>query len=651
MINNKSSKYRGYPVQPVPFTEVKVVDDFWSPRFQTHRKVTIPYVFQKCEEEGRVRNFARAGGLQEGEFEGHMRFDDSDLYKTIEGAAYSLQVHPDLDLEQSVDCIIDKIAAAQLPDGYLNTFYSLVVARDVDHPETWTFRGDRWKYVAHSHELYCAGHLMEAAVAYYQATGKRKLLDVTLAFADHIDSIFGPDKMVDTPGHQEVEIGLAKLYRVTGDEKYLNLATFFIDERGNSDRVKDYGPQDKHFKEPGKYAQDHIPFLKQDTAVGHSVRAGYFYAGAADVAALSNHMAYIAALDRIWENVVSKKIYITGGIGGRHEGESFGDDYELPNLTAYNETCAAIANIMWNHRMFMLHGDAKYIDVLEQTLYNGFLAGVSLGGDRFFYPNPLECDGVYGFNGGSMERKPWFNCSCCPSNVARFMPSIPGYIYAQKGNHVYVNLFISGVAELKVNGMAIRLSQQTRYPWEGKIILEIEPERRCQFTLMLRIPGWARGVPLPGHLYNYLEPGNQKMTLRINDQPVSGDMANGYVAIPREWVKGDRFEVTYPMQAGRVIAQQSIQDNIGKVALAKGPLVYCLESTDNPDSRAEWLIPDSARLDSEYRADMLSGIDVIRISKDGQGGDEADRLLAIPYYAWAHRGISKMSVWNRRVGN
>ncbi|MDZ7333408.1 MAG: glycoside hydrolase family 127 protein, partial [candidate division KSB1 bacterium] len=396
---------KDYPIKPVPFTDVQVTDQFWQPRMETNRTVTIPYDFKKCEETGRIDNFAKAGGLMEGEFVG-IRYNDSDVYKVIEGAAYSLRLYPDPQLEQYLDDLIAKIAAAQEDDGYLYTARTINPAKPPKNAGP-----ERWSYLIHSHELYNVGHMYEAAVAYYQATGKRSLLDVAIKNANLIDSVFGPGKKHDPPGHQEIEIGLTKLYRVTGDERYLKLAKFFLDQRG---RYIGRKPYDEYIS--AEYTQDHKPVIEQDEAVGHAVRAGYMYSGMADVAALTGDQDYIKAIDRIWENVVSKKLYITGGIGARSEGEAFGDNYELPNLEAYNETCAAIANMFWNHRLFLLHGDAKYIDVLERTLYNGFLSGVGLDGNEFFYPNPLESDGRH-------NRSPWFDCACCPVNVVLFLPS------------------------------------------------------------------------------------------------------------------------------------------------------------------------------------------------------------------------------------
>ena len=605
----------------VPFTDVTVADEFWAPRMETNRKVTVPYDFQKCEQTGRIDNFAKAGGLMEGEFEG-IYFNDSDLYKVIEGAAYSLKIHPDPELEKYVDGVIEKIAAAQWEDGYLYTFYSLPQRQ----PEK------RWTDVRVKHELYCAGHFFEAAVAYYQATGKRKVLDVAVRLADYIDSVFGPGKKHDVPGHEEIEIGLVKLYGITGEKRYLALSKFFLDQRGRADRRKIYG----------EYCQDHKPVVEQDAAVGHAVRAAYLYSGMADVAALTGDADYIEALGRIWQDVVSKKMYITGGIGARGGGESFGEDYELPNATAYCETCAAIANAMWNHRMSLLHGDAKYIDVLERVIYNGFLSGISLSGNKFFYPNPLASDGKY-------QRSPWFGCACCPTNIVRFMPSLPGYAYAQQADNVYVNLFIAGSAEVKVGRNTVRLRQQTRYPWDGDVKIMVEPERTGQFAVCVRIPGWAQNRPVPSNLYNYPDTNQQEVTLKVNGNPVALNIAKGYARIHRTWKKGDAIELNLPMPIRRVTAHEKIEDNRGRTAVERGPVVYCFEGADNPKGVANLVLPIDAKLQSEYHGDLLGGIVTItgrgQIRQDGEKVVEDIDVVAIPYYAWAHRGKNEMAVW------
>jgi DUF1680 family protein len=613
----------------VPFTDVTVADEFWAPRMETNRKMTVRYDFEKCEQTGRIDNFAKAGGLMGGEFEG-IYFNDSDLYKVIEGAAYSLKIHPDPELEEYVDGVIDKIAEAQWEDGYLYTFYSL----PEHQPEK------RWTDVQNKHELYCAGHFFEAAVAYYQATGKRKILDVAIRLADYIDSVFGPGRKHDVPGHEEIEIGLVKLYGVTGEKRYLELAKFFLDERGRTHGRELYG----------EYCQDHKPVAEQDAAVGHAVRAGYLYTGMADVAALTSDADYMAALDRIWQDVVTKKLYITGGIGARSGGESFGADYELPNATAYCETCAAIANAMWNHRMSLLHGDAKYIDVLERVIYNGFLSGISLSGNKFFYPNPLASEGKY-------QRSPWFGCACCPTNIVRFMPSLPGYAYARQADNVCVNLFIGGSAEVKLPGNTVRLRQQTNYPWDGYVKIQIEPERTGKFAVCVRIPGWAQNKPVPSDLYSYLNTNSEPISLKVNGNPVAFDLVKGYVPVRRTWQKGDTIELNLPMPIRRVAANPKVKDDRGRIAIERGPVVYCFEGADNPKGVANLILPPAAKLQGEYRGDLLGGIVTItgrgQIRQDGKKVENID-VVAIPYYVWAHRGKNEMAVWipkSAEVGN
>lgn len=615
-------------INPVPFTDVRIDDSFWSPRLETNRKVTIPYNFQKCEETGRISNFAKAGGLMEGNFEG-IYFNDSDLYKVIEGAAYSLQNHPDPELECYVDGVIDQIAAAQWEDGYLYTFYSLPKRQ----PEK------RWTDTRSMHELYCAGHFFEGAAAYYQATGKRKVLDVAIRLANYIDSVFGPGKKYDIPGHEEIEIGLVRLYRVTGDEKYLKLAKFFLDQRGDSTHRKLYG----------EYCQDHMPLIRQSQAVGHSVRAGYLYCGMADVAALTGDREYIAAIDRIWEDVIQGKIYLTGGIGARHGGEAFGESYELPNASAYNETCAAIANAMWNHRLFLLHGDAEYIDVLERIIYNGFLSGISLEGNRFFYPNPLASDGGY-------QRSAWFGCSCCPVNVVRFIPSIPGYVYGVKGDTIYVNLYLGGQGDIQTDHGKVKLEQKTRYPWDGNVKIRVMPQGTKEFTIALRIPGWAQGKPMPGNLYQYLDPEVESVKVTLNGAKVPIKLEKGYLMIHRSWLDGDQIEMELPMPIRRVLAHPSVRDDLGKVALERGPIVYCLEEADNGAHLDHLLLNDHAELTTNWQMDLLGGVitlqgEVTAYSHDKNGAlvQKGSPIMAIPYYAWAHRGAGTMRVWLART--
>lgn len=639
MCANKPPK--DYPVKPVAFTDVDLEDSFWLPRMETNRTVTIPYDFKKCEETGRIDNFAKAADLMEGKFEG-IRFNDSDVFKIIEGAAYSLSLHYDAALDKYLDDLIAKIAAAQEEDGYLYT------TRTIDPSNLAPRAGEtRWSNLKDSHELYNVGHMYEAAVAHYRATGKQSFLEVAIKNADLIDRVFGPNKKHDIPGHQEIEMGLAKLYRVTGNEKYLKLAKFFLDERGHAHDRQLYGP----------YCQDHQPVIEQSEAVGHAVRAGYMYSGMADVAALSGDPEYSKAIDRIWENVVAKKLYVTGGIGARHNGEAFGDDYELPNKTAYNETCAAIAEIFWNQRMFLLHGDAKYIDVLERVLYNGFLSGISISGDKFFYPNPLESDGVYKFNQGAASRQPWFHCSCCPSNIVRLMPSISGYVYAHSNDAIYVNLFVGSSGKVNLGKNVVKLKQLTRYPWDEHVKISVEIEKTLEFTIYVRIPGWAQGQPVPSDLYRYQNQNEKKIVLKVNSEPVILDMEKGYARIRRTWKKNDTIDLDLSMPTRRVLSNEKLEENGGKVALERGPIVYCAEWPDNNGQVHNLVLPDDAALESEYRQDLLNGVTVIcgKIpalyrSGDGESIETKEQdFLAIPYYAWAHRGEGEMAVWLPRT--
>lgn len=627
-----------YQYQAIPFTEVTIDDAFWSPRIETNRTVTIGYDFQKSEETDRITNFDKAAGRMAGDHVG-IFFNDSDVFKIIEGAAYSLQIHPDPELDAYLDNLIERIAAAQEADGYLYT------ARTIRerNGETDKLRADlegltRWSHLRVNHELYNVGHLYEAAVAHYLATGKRSLLDVALKNADLVDSVFGPDKKHDVPGHQEIEMGLVKLYGVTGDERYLQLAKFFLDERGRSE----HRPLQENFDNPG-YMQDHLPVTEQREAVGHSVRALYMYSGMADVAALTGEQSYIDALDQLWENVVGKKLAITGGAGARRHGETFGDNYELPNATSYNETCAAIANIFWNQRMFQLHGDGKYIDVLERSLYNGFLAGIAFSGDKFFYVNPLEFDGEFLFNrNDSKERLGWFHCSCCPTNVVRLFPSLSGYIYAQKEAAIYVNLFISSQTTVDVAGTSVTLNQETNYPWEDTVRVQVQPEQPTECTLCLRIPGWAQSAPLPSGLYYYLQMPTEPVFISVNGDSIDFTVEEGYAHVTRTWQPGDVVELTLPMESKRVMSHVKVSENDDKVAIERGPLVYCAEAIDNGGSVLATSLSDDAPLQAEMQPDLLNGVTVIRVEQTG--GD----LTLVPYYAWAHRGIGEMKVWFNR---
>ena len=622
-----AAELKDYPIKPVPFSAVRVEDGFWSPRMETNRLTTVWYDFKKCEETGRIDNFAKAGKLMSGPFRG-TPFDDSDVFKVIEGAAYTLAVQPDPKLDSYLDDLIVKIAAAQEPDGYLYT------ARTIDPKSRVDFFGPtRWSKLAKSHELYNVGHLYEAAVAHFQAIGKRSLLNVALKNADMICQTFGPapGQLKEPPGHEEIEIGLVKLFRATGAGKYLEQAKFFCDIRGRADT----------HKLRGGYQQDDKPIVEQSVAVGHSVRAGYFYSGVADVAALTGEAPYAQAIDRIWGDVVGRKIHLTGGIGAVPSGEAFGAAYDLPNAGAYLETCAAIANALWNERMFLLHGDAKYADVLERVIYNGFLSGVSLSGDRFFYPNPLESDGKAKFNQGSCERAPWFGCSCCPVNDVRFIPEIASFIYATRGSELFINLFVGGSATVDVGGTPVEVKQTTRYPWDGKVTLTFQPKKPAKFTLRLRLPGWARNQPLPSDLYHYDDGLKPETKLSVNGKAVKLKVQDGFAPIARTWKAGDTVALEMEMPARRVVAHPNVKADRNCFALERGPLVYCAEGADNGGKVLDKVLAGKIKSQVYPHTDLLGGVVTIRMTPE----DAADALTCIPYYAWCHRGPNEMRVW------
>ncbi len=627
------SQEHDYAIKPVPFTAVHLDDEFWAPHIETNRKVTIPFAFQKCEDTGRVANFIHAAEALRGEISEQDRkippypFDDTDIYKVIEGASYTLSVKPDAKLESYVDGLIVKIGAAQEPDGYLYT------ARTIDpaHPHKWA-GAHRWEdEEVLSHELYDLGHLYEAAVAYYQATGKRSLLDIALKSANLLCNTFGTGKKTIWPGHQIVEMGLVKLYRVTGDERYLNLAKFMLDSRG-----------------PGgsPYNQANLKVVDQTEAVGHAVRATYMYSGMADVAAMTGDTAYVHAIDAIWENVVSKKLYITGGIGARGAGEAFGANYELPNLTAYNETCASVGNDFWNERLFLLHGDAKYVDVMERTLYNGLVSGVSLDGKSFFYQNPLESNGRKG-------RSPWFGVACCPGNITRFMASVPGYVYGLGDHTLYVNLFAAGSADIRMGDRTLKIVQETRYPWDGRAKITVDPGQAGPFVMKVRIPGWARGEVVPSDLYRFADDSHERVRLRLNGQETPIRLENGYATLKRDWHAGDVIDLDLPMPVRRVVANSQVAADHGRIALERGPIVYAAEGVDSPTHKVRnLLLPDDVKLTAAFRPDLLNGVEVLQgrafyLAYDAQGKvtRTEGKFTAIPYYAWANRGRDEMVVW------
>jgi hypothetical protein len=630
-----TSQTTDYPYQGVAFNKVKLSDSYWMPRVETNRIATIPVSFQKCEETGRVQNFVNANA-KTGKFLTTFTFDDTDIYKIIEGASFSMSVHPDAKLDRYVDSLIAIVGNAQEPDGYLFTARTI----NPEKPHGWAGK-NRWENESNmSHELYNSGHLFEAAAAHFYATGKRQLLDIALKNADLLTQVFGPGKRDDAPGHEIVEMGLVRIYRITADKKYLDLAKFFIDCRGK-----------KKDKNRG-YWQDHLPVVEQKEAVGHAVRAAYLYSGIADVAALTGNKEYLAAIDSIWENMVSKKFYINGGIGALHSGESFGANYHLPNASAYNETCAAIANVYWNFRMFELHGHAKYIDVLERSLYNNVLSGVSLDGKNFFYPNPLAANGSY-------TRQPWFDCSCCPTNLCRFLSSVTGYIYAQKENNLYVNLFIGSSATIKLNGnRSVQISQTSNYPWDGNISFEVSPKSKTKFALKLRVPGWVKDEPVPSNLYSYLNTGDLNVKLKVNGkEDATYKFEEGYIVIDRVWKKGDKVEYQMPMKINRVVSHEKVAANRGLVALERGPVLFCLEDKDNSFDVNNYILPDNAALEFLLDKDIFSGTYTIR----GEGvsirpaednlslQNEKKMFTAIPYNVWDNRGGAAMRVWLPRT--
>ena len=619
--SNKVQTRSAQTIVEVPFTNVHLSDNFWLPRIEINRTVSIPSAFRECEKSGRFDNFAIAGGLKEGEHRGDFSFDDTDPYKVIEGASYSLAVHYDKQLDHYLDSVIAIIASAQEDDGYLTT----CVTNKCYRLSGWWGRS-KWEKI-NSHELYNSGHLIESAIAHYRATGKRSFLNVAIKNADLVCKTFGPNEgQIHRPGgHPIIEMALCKLYKVTGNKKYLDGARYFVEETGRC--------TDGHH--PSEYSQDHKPILQQDEIVGHAVRAGYLFSGVADVAALTNDKAYSEALQRIWNNMSSKKLFITGGIGSRAQGEGFGPNYELNNHTAYCETCAAIANVYWNHRMFLATGESKYIDVCERALYNNVLSGVSLSGDLFFYDNPLESDGEHG-------RQRWFGCACCPGNVTRFVASVPNYIYAAQGKDIYVNLYAQG----KANIGGVELEQTTDYPWDGKVRIRLN-KGGGKFSIKLRIPGWLKKHPFGNNLYTYLDAA-KTADISVNGVKVSHDNPD-YVSIDRKWKKGDVIEINFPMEVRRVQANDNAEDDRGKVALERGPVVFCLEGKDQPDNTVfDKYILDSTPIQSHFEKDLLNGVVVLEgnakeLQRNGEVKDV--RFRAIPYSTWNNRGGDQMEVW------
>lgn len=582
-------------IEQIDFSHVKINDNFWSPRLSKHVSATLPVCIDQIENQtGRIRNFENAA-KGEGEHSG-IFFDDSDVYKALEGMAYSLINNPDPELEKKADEWIDKFAAAQQPDGYINTFYTL------------TGLDKRWTNMD-KHEMYCAGHMIEAGVAYYQATGKRKLLDVCIRMTDHMMSQFGPGKRHWVPGHEEIELALVKLYQTTQEQKYLDFAYWLLEERGHG-----HGTMGDEGKWDPVYYQDIVPVRRLTDISGHAVRCMYLYCGMADVAALKNDTGYIAAIDRLWDDVVHRNMYITGGIGSSRDNEGFTEDYDLPNLDAYCETCASVGMVLWNQRMNQLTGDSKYIDILERSLYNGALAGISLGGDRFFYVNPLESKGDH-------HRQEWYGCACCPSQLSRFLPSIGNYIYASSDDALWVNLYIGNTGQIRIGETDILLTQETDYPWDGSVKLTISTSQPLEKEIRLRIPNWCKTYDLS-----------------INGKRINVSEKKGYAVI-KDWKSQDVIALDMDMPVEIVAADPHVKENFGKRAIQRGPLVYCMEEIDNPEYFDQIQLSPSTTFQTAFVSDILNGIKTIKTN------GRAQSATFIPYYAWDNHKAGKMRVW------
>ncbi len=621
---NKLQQY-----QNVNFSRVQITDDFWKPKIEKVSLVTIPVCIDQTEvKTPRIQNFEIAAGKRQGKFKG-IFYDDSDVFKALEAMAYSLKNHPDAKMEKKADDWIDLIAAAQLADGYINTYYSL------------QFPEKRWTDMS-MHEDYNGGHLIEAAVAYYDATGKRKLLDVAIRFANHFNSLFGPGKRDWVTGHQELELALVKLYKTTREEKYLKLADWLLSERGHKKAV---GYTWTDWKDTA-YAQDIKPVKEQKEITGHAVRAMYMYTGAADVAALTGDEGYMNAMKDVWEDVVYRNMYITGGIGSSGGNEGFGVDYELPNENAYCETCASVGMVLWNQRMAMLTGESKYIDVLEKSLYNGALDGISLAGDKFFYGNVLAST-------GRQARRDWFGTACCPANIARLIESLGNYIYGFNNNSLWVNLFVGSNTAVTVNDQVIPVTMKTNYPWDGEVELGLSPQKKTRFALRMRIPGWAQGSAVPGGLYNFQDASASNITVNLNGKKIEYSVDKGYLVIDREWNTNDKITLSLPMDIKRVNSRAEVKANVERVAIQRGPIIYCVEGMDNAGKTMNLVLPKSSQLViskqmvlNESVVSIQTDATVVSISANGDDvKTEKRKITAIPYYTWNNRGAGQMLVW------
>ncbi len=584
-----------YAVFPVPYKNVQITDSFWAPRIENNRAVSLPGLLDRAEKGGRAPDL-----------------------RLIEAACYILAARPDPVLRARID-------------RYLDGLISAIRARK----GKWSTAGDG--------DGFWGGNFLEASVAYYEATGSRKMLDAAIEIADDLDAFYGPDKHRDIPNHEGLKIGLMRLYRATRTDKYLNLARFLLDTRGNpAGRTGLYGP----------YAQDHEPVKAQTRAIGHAVRATYLYIPLTDIAALTGDAAYSQADERIWQDAINKRTYLTGGIGSYRDEEDYGDDYDLPNLAAWDEICAAYGNVFWNQRLFQLKQDGKYVDVLERTLYNALLVGVSLAGDTYLYQAPLR---AY----GNFARQHAFGPNCCPPNIARILPQLGGLIYAQNDQSLYVNLYVASKANLHLGNTPVAVAQETRYPWDGAVSLTVNPQQPRRFAVYVRIPGWARNQPVPGTLYRYLPGSNPRVSLRVNGSLLTHTVDKGFARIEREWKAGDTVRLDLPMPVREVVASDLVADDRGMVALERGPLVYCAEQADNPAGVFSLTLPLEANLQFSFQQNLLGGIGAITgtataLSRAADGNSVTRKsipFLAIPFYAFGNRTPGEMSVWLARDEN
>jgi DUF1680 family protein len=616
-------------VNPVNFSKVTINDEFWKPKIDNVATKTLQAcIYQTEEKTGRIRNFEKAARNKGEQHEG-IFFDDSDVFKAIEAMAYAIKTNKSHELMVKADEWIDKIAAAQQPDGYLNTYYTL------------TGLENRWKDMS-MHEDYIGGHMIEAAVAYFEATGKRKFLDVAIRWADHFDSVFGQGKRDWVTGHQELELALVKLYKTTQNLKYLKLAEWLLSERGKGLGV---GYTWTDWKDTG-YVQDLVPVKEQKEITGHAVRAMYLYTGAADVATYTGDQDYMKAMRRVWEDVVYRNMYITGGIGSAGTNEGFSTDYDLPNEQAYCETCASVGMVFWNQRMNNLTGNAEYIDVLERSLYNGALDGLSLSGDRFFYGNPLASDGRH-------SRKEWFGTACCPSNIARLIASLGNFIYGYADNKIFVNLFVGSETSFTLPKGEMQFKMQTNYPWSGNVKCVLGIKKKIKTAIAFRIPGWSKGVPAPGNLYTFFDDKEEKPTLLINGVESHYTDQDGYAVVEKEWKDGDIIEYKIPMTIKKVVARNELKLDNNRMALQRGPLVYCVEGADNNGKAWNIVSPKDAVYTTENMGivnenvvSLVSYLPVLKISDDGLSANtNSIKVRAIPYYSWCNRGSNPMQVW------